>query len=137
MKEMNPVVHFEMPYTDRDRMVRFYSTVFGWEMNKLGPEMMDYVLAKTAEPDPVRDGIMKDSARGSINGGFFPVKPDWPAQYPSIVIGVGNLEESMVLIRQNGGTVLGEPMEITGTGTYVSFTDTEGNRVSILQPLPM
>jgi hypothetical protein len=32
--------------------------------------------------------------------------------------------------------VLGEPMEIPGVGRYVSFTDTEGNRVSLLQPLP-
>ena len=43
----------------------------------------------------------------------------------------------MKLITKNGGTVLGEPMEIPGTGEYVSFTDTEGNRASILQPLPM
>ena len=32
--------------------------------------------------------------------------------------------------------MLGEPMEIPGVGAYVSFTDTEGNRVSMLQPLP-
>jgi len=30
--------------------------------------------------------------------------------------------------------VLGEPMEIPGVGQYVSFMDTEGNRVSLLQP---
>ena len=34
------------------------------------------------------------------------------------------------------GKVLGEPMEIPGVGQYVSFLDTEGNRVSMLQPLP-
>ena len=34
------------------------------------------------------------------------------------------------------GKVLGDPMEIPGMGQYVSFTDTEGNRVGILQPLP-
>ena len=33
-----------------------------------------------------------------------------------------------------GGTVLGEPMEIPGYGLYVSFLDTEGNRVSMMQP---
>jgi uncharacterized protein len=35
-----------------------------------------------------------------------------------------------------GGNVLGEPMEIPGVGQYVSFFDTEGNRVSMLQPIP-
>jgi predicted enzyme related to lactoylglutathione lyase len=35
-----------------------------------------------------------------------------------------------------GGRVLGEPIEIPGVGQYVSFLDTEGNRVSMLQPIP-
>lgn len=42
MKKMNPVVHFELPVEDRDRASEFYSTVFGWEANKLGPEMGNY-----------------------------------------------------------------------------------------------
>ncbi len=33
-----------------------------------------------------------------------------------------------------GGKIIGEPMEIPGIGTYVSFYDTEGNRASMLQP---
>jgi len=37
---------------------------------------------------------------------------------------------------RDGGRVLGEPMEIPGVGLYVSFDDTEGNRMSILQPVP-
>ena len=40
------------------------------------------------------------------------------------------------LIAKAGGKVLGEPMDIPGIGRDVSFYDTEGNRVSILQPLP-
>jgi predicted enzyme related to lactoylglutathione lyase len=39
-------------------------------------------------------------------------------------------------VTDEGGKVLGEPMEISGVGEYVSFFDTEGNRVSMLQPLP-
>jgi len=38
-------------------------------------------------------------------------------------------------VTESGGRVLGEPMQIPGIGQYVSFTDTEGNRVSLLQPL--
>ena len=73
---------------------------------------------------------------GTINGGFFPRKPDWPAQHPSVVIGVGDIRAAMTQITRAGGVVLGEPMEIPGIGQYVSFTDTEGNRASLLQPLP-
>ncbi len=39
-------------------------------------------------------------------------------------------------VAEAGGKVLGDPVDIPGVGTYVSFTDTEGNRVSMLQPLP-
>ena len=34
------------------------------------------------------------------------------------------------------GNVLGEPIEIPSVGQYVSFFDTEGSRVSMLQPIP-
>ena len=33
-----------------------------------------------------------------------------------------------------GGTVIADPVKIPGIGQYVSFTDTEGNRVSLLPP---
>jgi hypothetical protein len=73
---------------------------------------------------------------GAINGGFFPKKPDWPDQYPSIVIAVDDIKKAMKKISDAGGKVLGEPMEIPGIGQYISITDTEGNRVSMLQPFP-
>jgi len=40
----------------------------------------------------------------------------------------------MKKVQSAGGKVLGEPLEIPGIGWYVSFFDTEGNRVSMLQP---
>lgn len=129
---MDPVVHFEMPYEDRDRMSAFYASAFGWRMRKLGEEMGSYVLVTTAARD-ARPG----APAGSINGGFFPKKPGWPAQYPSIVIGVDDIRVSMAKVREAGGEVLGEPMTIRGVGEYVSFKDTEGNRCSMLQPAAM
>jgi len=128
---MNPVVHFEMPAEDRKRMADFYTQVFGWQTQMLGPEMGEYVLVATTESD--EDGPKK---RGAINGGFYPKKEDWPAQFPSVVIAVDDIKESMNRVADAGGRVLGEPMEITGIGQYVSFFDTEGNRVSMLQPAP-
>jgi hypothetical protein len=40
----------------------------------------------------------------------------------------------MKSVEEAGGKVLGEPMDIPGVGSYVAFVDTEGNRVSMLQP---
>ena len=128
---MDPVVHFEMPYDDRTRMTQFYQSAFGWQMQMLGEDMGNYVVATTTETGddgPQRPGI--------INGGFFPNKADWPAQHPSVVIAVDDIKASMTRLTRAGGKVLGEPMEIPGVCQYVSFIDTEGNRVSMLQPLP-
>ena len=128
---MKPVVHFEMPYDDRTRMAKFYEPAFGWQMRMLGEDMGNYVLATTTETD--ESGPKKP---GAINGGFFPKKPDGPAQYPSVVIAVDDVKESMKKVLEAGGKVIGEPMDIPGVGKYVSFGDTEGNRVSMLQPVP-
>ncbi len=130
---MNPVVHFEMPYDAADRVAKFYKAAFGWKMKDMGEKMGRYVLATTAESGA--DGRPKKG--GTINGGFFAKKPDWPEQHPSVVIAVDDLVKAMNKVTKAGGRVLGEPMEIPGVGGYVSFMDTEGNRVSLLQPLPM
>ena len=39
MSKMNSVVHFEMPYDDRERMANFYQNVFGWQTQMFGEEM--------------------------------------------------------------------------------------------------
>jgi predicted enzyme related to lactoylglutathione lyase len=128
---MDPVVHFEMPYDDSGRVARFYEKAFGWQMQNMGKEMNDYLLAVTTEST---DRGPKNP--GAINGGFFPKKPDWPAQYPSVVISVSDIQAAVGKVKEAGGNVLGDPMDIPNVGRYVSFTDTEGNRVSMLQPLP-
>lgn len=130
---MNPVVHFEMPAEDRKRMAGFYSNAFGWKTEQLGEDMGNYVLATTTETD--EQGRPKQP--GAINGGFYQKTNGMPAQYPSVVIAVENITEHMKKVEMAGGKVLGEPLEIPGVGLYVSFMDTEGNRVSMLQPKRM
>jgi len=62
----NPVVHFEMPAEDRQRMADFYAKTFGWKTNILGPDMGGYVTVATGEVD--EHGRPKNP--GTINGGF-------------------------------------------------------------------
>ena len=126
---MNPVVQFEMPAEDRKRMADFYTKAFGWKTQQLGEDMGNYVLATTTDSDET--GPKKP---GAINGGFFQKTGDKPAQYPSVVIAVDNIQEHMRNVEKSGGKVLGEPMDIPGIGMYVSFFDTEGNRVGMIQP---
>jgi predicted enzyme related to lactoylglutathione lyase len=129
---MDSVVHFEMAYEDRDRMRKFYESAFGWQTQALGAEMWNYVTVQTTETGPDRMPLRP----GAINGGFHQKPSDPVAQAPSIVIAVNDVREAMQKITAAGGTLLTEPMDILGVGQYVSFRDTEGNRASILQPVP-
>lgn len=133
---MDSVVHFELPAEDRSRMRKFYESAFGWQTRQLGPEMGEYVLATTTETDG--NGMIK--APGAINGGFY--QKTEPGQYPTITIAVEDIRQAMKKVEEAGGKVIGgsqksgEPDEIPGVGLFVAFTDTEGNRISMLQPFP-
>ena len=126
---MNPVVHFELPYDNAERAAAFYRAAFGWQTQQFGGDMGNYVVVTTATAD-----ARPDAPRGTINGGLYQKKADFPAQYPSIVIGVEDLERSMRAVRTPAVKLLGEPVEIPGVGRYVSSFDTERNRNGLLQP---
>ena len=133
MKKTNPVVHFEMPAENRERMADFYSKVFGWQTKFFGEEMGNYVTVSTTETD--ENG--RPNTPGAINGGFYPKNENMPSNCPSLVIAVDSVNEHIKIVNESGGRVLGEPVDIPGIGLYVSFRDTEGNVCSILQPVMM
>ncbi len=134
--KMDSVVHFEMPAKDKKRVADFYSKVFGWKMNQLGQEMGNYLLAQTTETD--ENQMVKTP--GAINGGFFEYQEKEGFNIPHLVISVDNLEESMKMVTDAGGKILGGASgpgkidDIPGIGRYVSFEDSEGNHVGMLQP---
>ncbi len=140
---MNPVVHFEMGYNDEKRMVDFYSSVFGWKAQVMGPEMGNYVVVQTSETDD--KGMIKTP--GNINGGFYKKVENPLSHAPSVVIAVDDIREAIDKVKAAGGTILGamdasgkssmEPAMIPGVGLWISMMDTEGNRVSMLQPNKM
>lgn len=139
---MNPVVHFEMPAEDSARMAKFYENAFGWQTNQLGEDMGNYVLVTTSESDP-NDPSGRPKAPGTINGGFYKKSDDPMSHHPSIVIAVDDIRASMKKAADAGGKIIGgqqkngEPDEIPGVGLFASVIDTEGNRISLLQPIAM
>ncbi len=133
----SPVVHFELPAKDKKRVQKFYTGVFGWQTQELGPDMGNYILADTAETDANR--MVKTP--GAINGGIY-LKTK-PGEHTRLTISVDDIHKAMADITAAGGQVLGgmkdpkEPDEIPGVGLYATFIDTEGNILSILQPAKM
>ncbi len=132
---MNPVVHFEMPYEDAERVSKFYQQAFGWNASKMGPEMGGYITVETTKTDPQ---TARPSEPGAINGGFFPKSDRNPV--PGVVIAVDDIKVAMQKVKDAGGKILGssqgmdEPDDIPGVGFYMSIEDPEGNRVALLQP---
>jgi predicted enzyme related to lactoylglutathione lyase len=127
--KMNPVVHFEMPAENTLRMMEFYKKSFGWEMNQLGADMGNYVVVMTSES--TEKGPKKP---GMINGGFYQ-KNKSSLQFPSFVIAVDDITAHLKIVEKAGGKILGNPVQIPNVGWYVSFIDTEGNQLSMLQPV--
>ena len=130
--KMSPVVHFEMPAKDKKRAADFYTKAFGWNMKDMDMGGgSSYLMAQTTETS--EDGMVKTP--GAINGGFFDYADKEGFNIPHLVLSVENLEEAMTAVKANGGQVNGEPMDIPGVGKYVSFKDSEGNAVGMLEPL--
>src|SRR5258708_3770061 len=101
MNKMDPVVHFEMPYEDKERMAKFYTETFGWKAKMMGEDMGNYVVVQTSDTD--EKGMIKEPGR--INGGFFKKNPDHAN--PSIVIAVDDIKQAMNKVTSAGGKVLG------------------------------
>jgi uncharacterized protein len=128
MMNMDPVVHFEMPAEDRGRMISFYSKVFGWQAKQLGPDMGNFVSVETTESE---NNIPKKS--GAINGGFYQKTGD-VAQTTTLTIQVDDLKAYRDEIVKAGGKIAGDIMDMPNIGSFLSFFDTEGNRVNLIQP---
>lgn len=106
-----PVVHWELWSKDPKKVSDFYSTVFGWNINHI-PEM-NYHLVETG-------------GQGGINGGIMtPQEGPWPGNM-AFYIDVDDLEAYNTKIREAGGKVIVERMEVPGVGAFALFEDPDG-----------
>lgn len=119
---MDKVVHFEIPYDDKDRASKFYSEIFGWKLLDI-PEM-EYTLIHAAETDP-NHMVME---KGAINGGMF--QRNDAARDPLIVIGVKSIDETIKNVVSAGGKIV-TPKRPIPNGSYARVSDSEGNVIGL------
>ncbi len=118
------VVHFEIPYDDKDRACRFYGEAFGWELATWGKG--EYTLVgtgPTGESGPTEPGF--------INGGMFKRSEEFPGKSPNIVIDVPSIDEALRKVEAAGGKTVTEKMPVGDMGFAGYFTDTEGNLIGL------
>lgn len=120
-------VHFEIQADDPQRAIKFYTGVFGWEINKWGEQ--DYWLVTTG-PDDQHPGI---------NGAIMPCNTDRPAPGAPVVgsvitMQIDDLDASLAKALELGGVIAMDKFAIPGVGTVAYVLDSEANVVGMLQP---
>ena len=107
---MDKVVHFEIPFDDKQRAMKFYTDAFGWRLTDM--PQMNYVIASTAEVDEQQ--VPKE--RGAINGGLFERPKEAP--HPAIDVGVASIDATIQKVSAAGGKVVTAKTPIQGMGAY-------------------
>jgi predicted enzyme related to lactoylglutathione lyase len=119
-KNMNRVVHFEIPAENPEKVSKFYTDVFGWKIKQWNDQ--PYWLVETGPKGEM-----------GIDGGIY--KKDW-MDLTVNTIGVQDLAKAMETVKNAGGEIVREPMDIPGAGRQVYGKDPEGNMFGMLQPSP-
>lgn len=115
------VRHFAIHADDVSRARRFYEAVFGWRFEPWGPPGF-YQIRDAGLLGALQE--RHEPLAGSGLRGF------------EITVGVDDLAAAMAAIRSHGGAVDDPPFHIEGVGELVYATDTEGNRVGVMQYEP-
>lgn len=128
---MNRVIHFEIHAKDQDKMQQFYSSVFGWKITDLGPQMGNYRMIETG------DNAIGDKWPG-INGGMNPRQGASPVEGQAVnayvcTIGVDVLDTYIQKVLSAGGTMATDKMEIPGVGWLAYCKDPDGNIFGMMQ----
>lgn len=116
----NDVAHFAIHADDCLRAKAFYEGAFGWTFTPWGPP--NFWRIKTSEG--AVEGALhgrQEHLTGAGMRGF------------QCTIGVEDIDAAARAIREHGGKITLEPMQIPTVGTLVMFEDTEGNVVGAMK----
>jgi predicted enzyme related to lactoylglutathione lyase len=122
---MAKVVHFEIPFDDKARAMKFYTEALGWRLMDM--PQMDYVMAVTAAVDENQ----RPKEPGAINGGMFQRPKEAP--HPTLYVDVESVDDAIKKVEAAGGRVVTPKTPIPGMGAYARITDTEGNVIGLYE----
>ena len=96
---MDKIVHFEIPFDDKKRAMKFYSEVFGWKLTDMAE--MSYVMAETVA---VNDERMPKSRARSMAASSAPEGGSPPGHRRGCGVGGPDAEDGPGRGRQGGDT---------------------------------
>ena len=115
---MPRLIHFEIPAKDPENCIKFYEKVFGWQFRKWEGDQ-DYWVIRTGDND-----------RPGIDGGLLRMNG---LKQVVDTIEVTSLDESVRMVKANGGEIVKPKSSIPGVGYLAYFKDTEGHMFGMLQ----
>lgn len=117
-----PVVHFEIIGRDGNALRRYYSELFGWEIDANNP--MQYgIVQRESNVNPDGVGI----------GGGVGVGPDGYDGHVTVYVEVPDVEAALAKAESLGGTRMMGPDEVMEGLVIGLFTDPEGHTIGVLQ----
>ncbi|GBD36171.1 hypothetical protein HRbin36_01292 [bacterium HR36] len=120
----NTIVWVDIPVTDLDRAVRFYSAVLGQTVTKENFGGSEFALLPHAEDNVCGCLVCSDDNRPSGSG-------------PLIYLNVeGRLDAAIAAVSVHGGRVLQGKHSIGPYGFRAIIQDSEGNRLALHSKLP-
>lgn len=123
-KYFNPGVYFEISVTDLERAVQFYTSVFGFEFERVtihDNEMALFPLNENVS------GISGALAKGEI---YKPTK-----EGTLIYLKSEDIDKTLELALKSGGAILFPKTSNGEWGFVAELEDSEGNRIGLLQAL--
>jgi predicted enzyme related to lactoylglutathione lyase len=119
-----PVVHFEVIGKDGPKLQKYYSELFGWDINADNP--MNYGMVD-GKDNPAPDGR---TIGGGIAGG-----PNGYEGHVTFYVAVEDIEEALAKAESLGGTRVMGPEKIMDTVELGQFKDPEGHVIGVVKPL--
>lgn len=114
----HPIVHVEIPATDRQALADFYHNTFGWELNHSA--QLDYLMF-IGNGGP--DGAFVSNS-GELWAGA-------STNSPVVYLGTDDVDGDLAKVTAAGGTVLVPKREIPNTGWMAIFRDPSGNHIGL------
>ncbi len=121
------IIHFEIPTDNVEKLKKFYSSLFGWKIEKSqGP--LDYWTIETV---PVNEKM--EPLRPGVNGGMF--NKEGRDLRPVNYISVESIDEYIKKTEALGGKIIQQKQEVPDIGWIALALDPEGNPFAMLQPM--
>lgn len=129
----NLVVHFEIHAAEPERLIDFYSALFGWTFSRFGE--MDYWAIGTGD-----GSIEQGSAGHGINGGLTrrqgpSPQIGAPVTGADLVIGLEDVDGTFAKGIELGGVEALAPADMPGVGRMAYLIDPDGNIFGFISPV--